>query len=213
MRLLSWVWPVTMERTEGAFGPLQLRWEYGRLVLNTPNANQSFGSLHRVWQNVLEQEIGTPSPRHVLALGLGGGSVVHILRKERDLTMPITVVELDPVMVKLARTRFGLEGMTGVEVITGDATIQVHALRERYDLVLVDLFADLDMARGTDSRAFVQGLRDRCADSGKVCFNTVGYDARSTQRCDRIQQLLCDAFGDVREWRTEDFNRVFVSSP
>lgn len=212
MRLLSWIWPITMERTEGAFGPLQLRWEYGRLALNTPNANQSFGSLHRVWQHVLGQEIGATPPRNVLALGLGGGSVVHILRREHGLNMPITVVELDPMMVHLARTRFGLEGMPGVEVITGDATIQVHALRGRYDLVLVDLFEDLEMARGTDSRAFVQGLRDRCADGGKVCFNTVGYDTRSKRRCDRVQELLCDAFANVREWRTEDFNRVFVAS-
>lgn len=212
MRLLSWVWPITMERTEGAFGPLQLRWEYGRLALNTPNANQSFGSLHRVWQNVLGKELGATPPRSMLALGLGGGSVVHILRKEYGLATPITVVELDPVMVELARTHFGLGDFQGVEVITGDATIQVHGLRERYDLVLVDLFEDLEMARGTDTRAFVQGLRDRCTDGGKVCFNTVGHDAQSKRRCDRIQQLLCDAFANVREWRTEDLNRVFIAS-
>jgi spermidine synthase len=212
LRLLSWIWPITVERTEGAFGPLQLRWEYGRLALNTPNANQSFGSLHRVWQHVLREELGSPPPRNVLALGLGGGSVVHILRKELRLGMPITIVELDPVMVNLARTRFELDTMKDVRVITGDATIQVHALQERFDLVLVDLFEDLDMARGIDSRAFVQGLRERCAEGGKVCFNTVGHDARSKRRCDKIKDLLCDAFDNVREWRTEDLNRVFVAA-
>lgn len=211
VRVMSWLWPITVQRAEGTFGPVHLRWENGRLVLNTPNANQSFGSLHRVWRAVLDQELSDPPPRSVLALGLGGGSVVHVLRKEKRMTAPITAVELDPVMVGIARRYFDLDRFPDVNVITGDAVIQVHAIQHRYDLVLVDLFEDLDMARGTDTRGFINGLRDRCAEGGKVCFNTVGHDPESERRCERIREFLGSAFPNVREWRSEDVNRVFVA--
>lgn len=50
MRLLSTLASVRLERVERLHGPLELTLENGRLVVNSAHANQSFGSLHRVWQ-------------------------------------------------------------------------------------------------------------------------------------------------------------------
>ena len=209
---ISWVKPISAERKAGLFGPLYVRWEMGRKVLNTANANQSFGSLHRVWAAVLQHlNLQRKPPRSVLLLGLGGGSAVHILRDEMHLSCPITAVELDPAMIDLGKRHFGLGRWADLKIVQGDATIQVHALRERYDLVLVDLFDDLDMARGVDHGGFAHGLRERCEFGGTLCFNTVGYDDASEARCDRVKVLLQRVFSEVEEFRTKETNRVFIA--
>lgn len=209
-RWLSWAWPIPAGLTSGRHGELQLRYENGRLVLNSANANQSFGSLHRVWQQVFRlMELKEHPPKDILLLGLGGGSVPRIVREELGLAVPITAVEIDPVMILLAKEQFGLDRYDAVHVVEGDAVVQAHAMRERYDLVLVDLFEDLDLARGVDTLGFAHALRDRCA--GTLCFNTVAYDAASDARCERVKQHLSKVFGSVEEWRLEDVNRVFVA--
>jgi spermidine synthase len=211
-RLLSWLWPVRLLRTEGRHGPLEVRWEYGRKVLNSVHGNQSFGSLHRVLQGAFARmELHLVPPSSVLLLGLGGGSAVWILRRELGINAPIKAIEIDPVMAALARHHFGLDAFTSITVIEGDAIIQVQALRERFDLVVVDLFDDLDMARGVDTSGFIHALRDRCNEGGTVCFNTVSYDPESGIRCQRVHDLLLRVFNSVEEFRSEDINRVFIA--
>jgi spermidine synthase len=210
-RIISWIWPISETTIPGKFGDLEVRWEDGRKVLNSAHGNQSFGSLHRVWQRTLSH-LDTPGspPASVLLLGLGGGSVPRILREELGVKAPITAVEIDPAMVALARTHFGLDRCTDLNVIIGDATIQVHAITARYDLVLVDLFDDLDLARGVDSRSFMHGLRDRCAENGIVCVNTVAYDTASDLRSMAVKRHGQRVFLSFEELVLENVNRVFI---
>lgn len=209
-RFLSWLRPMSVAQAHGRNGALEVRWEAGRLVLNSTHSNQSFGSLHRVWAETLATMLREQGPpRSVLLLGLGGGSVPWILRKELGCAAPITAVEIDPVVLGLARTHFGLDQYADLSIVEGDATVLLHALRERFDWVLVDLFDDLDLARGTDTLGFAHALRDRC--EGTLCFNTVGYDADSQRRCDRVKDNLGKVFNAVDERRLEDVNRVFIA--
>lgn len=211
-RALSWLWPVTETRVEGLFGPIEVRWEMGRLVANSAHGNQSFGSLHRVWQRTFEHvDLRSDPPANVLLLGLGAGSVPHILHHEWGLKPRIVAVELDPAMEDLARKYFGLEGIPGLEVIIGDATVQIHAIAERFDLILVDLFNDLDLARGVDTSGFAQALRSRCTGEGIVCFNTVAYHPESEARCTRVRENLDNAFSRVDELPLEGVNRMFIA--
>ncbi len=210
LRLLSWIWPIGKASAEGRFGPLEVRYEAGGLVLNSAYGNQSFGSLHRVWQ-VVFKELGVEAqpPKSVLLLGLGGGSVPHILRKELHMAMPIVAVELDPAMITLARTHFGMDRLKDLRIVEGDAVVQAHADRQRYDLVVVDLFEDLDLARGVDTLGFAHALRDRCG--GVLCFNTVAYDDASDERCQRVHDNLLKVFSSVDEMGLEGVNRVFIA--
>jgi spermidine synthase len=211
-RWISWLRPVRVARAEGRAGTLEVRWERGRKVLNSPHANQSFGSLHRVWQQVLGRlDLPANPPARVLLLGLGGGSALRILRDELQLACAITAVEWDPAVVAVAREHFGLERHADVPIIAGDAVVQVQVLAQRFDLVLVDLFDDLDLARGVDTQGFAHGLRDRCAENGIVCFNTVSHDEASEARCQKVMINLAKVFHSVEELRTEGLNRVFIT--
>lgn len=212
LRWISWMRPMHVARAEGRHGPLEVRWEYGRKVLNSAQANQSFGSLHRVWQRALERAaVQHHPPESVLLLGLGGGSVPGILRRELGLNAPITAVEIDPAMVRIAREHFGLDALRELELVQGDAIVQVQALPRRYGLVLVDLFDDLDLAQGVDTRGFAQGLRARCAEGGLVIFNTVAHDPSSAARCNKVLAHLRQSFPHVDTFTTEQVNRVFLA--
>lgn len=209
-RIMSLLWPIPVSRSEGNFGMLEVRWEGGRKVLNSAHGNQSFGSLHRVWQQAFARiDLRAFPPANVLLLGLGAGSVPAILRKELGCDAPITAVEIDPGIVQLGRSEFELADHADLSIVLGDATVRVHALPERYALVVVDLFEDLDLARGVDTMGFAHALRDRC--NGILLFNTVGYNAESTQRCDRVKENLTRCFISVDELVLEDVNRVFIA--
>lgn len=212
LKWLSWIWPVSSTSIQGRHGTLEIRWEYGRKVLNAEQSNQSFGSLHTVMQHAFKHlELDRKAPKNVLLLGLGAGSVVHILRKEYGLKAPITAVEIDPAMIHLARTEFQLDSHADLKLIIGDAVVQLHAIRERFDLVVVDLFADLDMAHGVDTSGFAHALRDRCAEDGVLCFNALAYDAASAARCERVKENLQRTFHCVEELSVEEVNRVFIA--
>jgi spermidine synthase len=81
-----------------------------------------------------------PPRTNVLFVGLGGGTQIHLLHQ---MTTPrsVTVIERDPVIVRVARDWFGLRALRRTTVLTGDAEGIVRRLlagRRRFGLVVED---------------------------------------------------------------------------
>lgn len=213
-RLLSYVWPVRLARYHGAFGPLEVAYEYGVKVLNTPNANQSHGSLHTIWQRVFRQVLSTEDPpTSVLLMGLGGGSVVKILRDERGIGAPITAVELDPAMVRIATDHFGLLGFPEVEVVIGDALAKLDEFAGPYDLVVVDVFVDDQVPPGMARPEVIDRLISLTSKGGQLLINTMDRGPEEA----RMSRLLATAFERrntaFRVLEPMDGNKVFWWRP
>ena len=211
-RLLSHVWPVRVWKGAGANGDLELTWEYGRLVVNSANANQSFGSLHRVWRQAFrDARIQESAPSTALVLGYGAGSVAHILRNELGLDTGITGVDHDATMLQLARERFPLERMEGIELVRSDAFTFAVGAHGPYDLVVVDLFQDLDFAQGVGEADFLRAIRRLVSPSGRILLNTVAHDEKSALRSARLGAELRLIFTEVKEQHYDVSNRVFIA--
>jgi spermidine synthase len=80
-----------------------------------------------------------PRPR-VLFVGLGGGTQIHLLH---ELVTPsaVTAIERDPLIIRVARDWFDLDGTAGIEVICGAAEVVVPRLtasRRTFNLVVED---------------------------------------------------------------------------
>ena len=76
-----------------------------------------------------------PAPRRALLLGLGGGAMCrHLAAYLRDCA--VTVVERDPVVLRLAREYFHLARPVRV----ADAEAVIAEAKSSYDVVLVDLY-------------------------------------------------------------------------
>ncbi|MBK7085956.1 MAG: fused MFS/spermidine synthase [Flavobacteriales bacterium] len=212
-RLFSYVWPVRVRRVQGRYQPLELTYEMGRPVLNSLHANQSFGSLHRLWQQVLRQAL--PADRHldkVLVLGFGAGSVASILHHEMQRPVSIVGVEGDPAVLRLARERLRPYDQTLVELVQQDAfDWSDKTPASRFDLVVVDLFVELDVPEAAAGPAFIKELRDRVGQGGVLAFNTIAHDDPSRQQSSRIEEELRLQFSTVRVLALEEVNRVFIA--
>lgn len=211
-RLLSYLWPVRVERVHGRRGPLDLVWQNGRLVIDSANANQSYGSLQDVWRRVLRMV--RMQERHVtrvLLLGLGGGGLVHLLRTELGIAAPITAIDDDPAMVHLALHRFGLNGTKELELITADAFITLPALQPAFDLIVVDLFHDDRIPDGSYATSTMLRLHELLSADGLLLVNTMAQDGAGRAQGDAVAQALSTSGFSVRELVPRPGNRVWAA--
>lgn len=131
-------------------------------------------------------------PASVLLLGLGGGTLVHLLTR-RFGALRIVGVDASAAMVELARTEFGLAELTHVEIVIADAFAFVASCADRFDQIYVDLFDGPRLARGVVARPFLRQLCGLLSPGGTVTFN-LPLDRRNHERLHRLRTV----FGVVR---------------
>ncbi len=80
-----------------------------------------------------------PDAKRVLIVGLGGGSLVK--RMLRDYPeMSIDVVEIDPVVVQVAKKYFDLPDDPRLRVITEDGRRFIKSSKDTYDVIVMDAY-------------------------------------------------------------------------
>ncbi len=110
-----------------------------------------------------------PRPTALL-VGLGGGTQVHLLQR---LARPrlVTVIERDPVMVRVALDWFGLDRLGPLELVCADAESAARGLRRlgrRFDFVMEDAaYADADPR----ARPLAEALAPLVAPGGALVLN------------------------------------------
>jgi spermidine synthase len=118
-----------------------------------------------------------PNQEHALIVGLGGGSMIHFL-KRYDPGVKVDVVEIDPVVVRIAGEFFGVRSGGNVHVITADAVDYLADTPSRYDVIYLDAF--LKPSGDTDSTGvplrlrtvrFYQSVQQKLRPGGLVVFN------------------------------------------
>ena len=118
-----------------------------------------------------------PQPKAVLIVGLGGGGMVHFLRHV-DPKLQIDVVEIDPVVVRLAEQYFNVRTGNSTNIITGDGLKYLAETARKYDVIYLDAF--LKPSSDTDgtgaplslrTQQFYTAMQTRLAPGGVVAFN------------------------------------------
>jgi spermidine synthase len=122
-------------------------------------------------------------PRRALVLGLGGGTVVHLLRR-RFGPIAAVGVEADAAVLALARAELGLE-VAGLEVVQQDALAYVADCRERFDFICVDLFRGARLERGILARPFLRRLKALATPGAEIVLNL--FEDRRADAC--VQQI------------------------
>lgn len=208
-RALSHLWPVRVEHTRGLHGPLEVCWENGRLVLNSARANQSFGGLHTVWQRAFRAaRLKDRGIGRVLVLGLGAGSILRILRDELGIAAPITAVDDDAEVVRLARMHFGLDRYADLTVIVGDAFAELANLSGPFDLIAVDLFTEQDLPGPLLEPATLDRLDALTARDGLILINTIAHTEAAGERVRMLVDRLGTRFATVRPLKLYGLNVV-----
>jgi spermidine synthase len=163
----------------------------GRCVLNSRSVNYSFGSLHRVFEEAFARlHLEKHRFRDALLLGCGAGSVVQILRGRYSSDCAITAVEIDPVVIELAREHFLIDRVKGLEIVCADAREFVEHEKRRFDLVVVDLFVDDQVPAPFRTREFLESLRKLLAPGGWLVFNAIDDTKEAEAEADELERSL-----------------------
>jgi SAM-dependent methyltransferase len=188
-RAASLIWPVRKARLEGVHGEIDLVWENGRLVVNSANANQSWGSLQMVLERAFQEvDLKGRSVRTALVLGLGGGGAVKLVRSMHP-ECDITAVDDDPAMIRVAHDHFGVKADARTTIFERDAFLFLADEPGRHDLVVVDLFVDDRPPAALFRDEIVAALRRSLAPGGLLMVNTMGDAARTHALCRELERL------------------------
>src|SRR5690606_37409791 len=169
-KALSYIWPLTRKYPTKYSGTLEVTWLNGKKVLDSKNANYSYGSLEKVLDKGLSYCHAERSSR-VLVLGLGGGSVLDLLRKKYKYSGEITAVEIDPAVIEIAKSQFNIERHTPLEIVCANAYDFVKSSRLKYGLVVIDLFIDVSVPLRFFSSEFLENIFAVLEPIGEVLFN------------------------------------------
>ncbi len=114
-----------------------------------------------------------PDAARVLAIGLGGGTMVK--RMWRDYPwMEFDAVELDPEVVAIARRFFELPRDDRLRVHIGDGRRFLEKSHGPWDLVVVDAYDDYEIPRRLVTEEFMRAARERLAPDGVLTYNVIG---------------------------------------
>jgi spermidine synthase len=144
-KIFSYFIPITIyEKKSSLSKNIEVTWANGELVLDSKNTNYSYGSLQRILRKGLKS-IGydtITTMDHILVLGVAGGSVIKTLVDEIQFKGKITGVEIDPDIIAIANEYFNLNAIPNLELIIGDAFEFVLKTKNKYDLIIIDVFQD-----------------------------------------------------------------------
>lgn len=153
-------------------GLLELKFVDGKMLLDSPYASHSYGTSQKVLEFAL-RKIELSNIQTVLLLGLGGGSVVKSLRKRFCYKGKIKAVEVDPLMVNIAKKEFGIAKDKQTQIACCEASTYVSKETKSFDLVIVDLFIDNQVSKEILSGEFWCSMKDRVSPNGYIIFNSM----------------------------------------
>jgi spermidine synthase len=114
-----------------------------------------------------------PESRSMLFLGLGGGSAPK--RMWRDFPgIRLDVVELDPVVVDVARRYFAVPDDPRLRIHTDDGRFFLTRTDRRWDAIAIDVFYDDGIPFHMATLEFLRLVKERLEPGGVVLMNVIG---------------------------------------
>ncbi len=148
---------------------------------------------------------------HILVLGVAGGSVIKTLSEEIKFQNKITGVEIDPEIIKIANTYFHLDQIPNLEIIIDDAFEFVLKTKERYDLIIVDIFQDTTMPNFLFEEFFQNRICFLLKEKGIILFNTMCLSEKENLRNKKYLENVNSALFIGRTIpRVEDHNELII---
>ena len=213
-KLFSYIIPINIHKQNSAVSKnIEITWANGELVLDSKNTNYSYGSLQRILRKGLKS-IGYDrilKMNHILVLGVAGGSVIKTLSEEIKFKGKITGVEIDPEIIKIAYSYFHLNQIPNFEVVIDDAFEFVLKTKEKYDLIIIDIFQDTTMPNFLFEEFFQNRTCFLLKEKGIILFNTMCLSEKENLRNKKYLENVNDELFIARTIpRVEDHNELII---
>ncbi|MFV5690177.1 spermidine synthase [Flavobacterium sp. ZT3R25] len=175
-KIFSYLIPIKIYQSKSSLSKsIEVTWENGELVLDSENANYSYGSLQRILRiglkNIGYKKIA--AMEHILVLGVAGGSVIKTLVDEIKYKGKITGVEIDSDIIKVANKYFALDKIPQLDIVIEDAFEFVLKTKSKYDLIIIDIFQDTTMPNFLFETFFINRICFLLKSRGFILFNTM----------------------------------------
>ncbi|MDL2144568.1 fused MFS/spermidine synthase [Flavobacterium tructae] len=213
-KLFSYIVPIKIFKKKSQRSKIiEVTWANGELVLDSKNTNYSYGSLQRILRYGL-RNIGYDAilkMNHILLLGVAGGSVVKTLVDEIQYKGKITGVEIDSEMIKIANEYFNLNEIKQLEVVIDDAFEFVLKTKNKYNLIIIDIFEDIKMPNFLFERFFSERICSLLQNHGFVLFNTMILDeAHNVRNRKYISEIDPKLYASKMLPRVEAHNELII---
>ncbi|MFZ5832000.1 MAG: fused MFS/spermidine synthase [Planctomycetota bacterium] len=109
-------------------------------------------------------------PQRVLVVGLGGGTIPMFLRKHYP-ELDIDVVDIDPVVVEVAKSHFGFREDHRMRAYVDDGRKFIEEVRQDYDIIFLDAFGADSVPYHLATQEFLEAVRRAMAPRGVVVGN------------------------------------------
>ena len=212
-RILSYLLPIKIYQKKSLISKnLEVTWNNGQLVLDSENTNYSYGSLERILRKGLLY-IGFDRIKkfeNVLVLGVAGGSVIKTLTREVKFKGKITGVEIDETAVEIAKKFFQLDQIPNLNLVVDDAFEFVLKTKEKYDLIIIDVFQDTKMPNFLFEDFFINRIIFLLKVNGFILFNTMVLNFSDRKRNATYKTKFNDDYSVRLYPKVEVHNELFT---
>jgi len=143
------------------------------LRLDVDGLTQSGDVMVWIWsqsiKNLLPKNF---SPESILLLGLGGGSALFWLRRHYPKAY-LTVVEIDPVMVSVAKKYFHVDQIKDLSIVNQDAVEFIKKAKQKFSLIIMDCYQGFKTPTGFDD---IKVLKKMKQVGENVLLNRIYWD-------------------------------------
>jgi len=184
-KILSYIWPLTSKTVNSETnGELKITYYNGKKMLNTKDANYSYGSLQKILEYGISK-IELNRVKKVLILGLGGGSVVASLRNKFDFNGYIQAVDIDEKIIEIAKNDFEIRSSKNLAITKYDAFKYVKKNNKKHDLIIIDLFINNEVPDQFYSAAFCANIEKLVSEKGYFIFN-LGLKGKMNEKTKQV---------------------------
>lgn len=207
-KIISHVWPLTKRISSKINGTLEVTWINGKKVLDSQNANYSYGALEKVLNYGVSQ-INIQNTSEILLLGLGGGSVIKSLYERFNYHGKITAVEVDNTMIHIARNEFDVKESKDLNIINDDALHYVEHCKKHYDLIIIDIFIDQTVPELFYEQKFWRHIPQLLNAEGSIIFNA-GILLKDTFKIEKLKSALKSEISWIQHDNIEGVNTLLI---
>jgi spermidine synthase len=213
IKIASYIWDIPIIKTSSPQNEyLELVWSNGKKTLNTKDANFSFGNASTVLEKAISpfaNEI--KDAKHILVLGFGCGSLLHLLEKKYHYTGKLTGIEYDAKIIELFYDHFASSYSLTPNVICCDAANFLKEDSTKFDIIVVDLFQELNNSKLLNDLSFLKALKTHTEISGMVILNTINRTEHENRLLSTLIIELGMLYKNVTTQVFQDINTLIVA--
>lgn len=209
-KILSYIFNFPIEKIQSQYsGEVQVSLSDGQYMLSTKNAIYSFGKKYTSFDVAFNSiDIFSQKTQTVLVLGFGLGSVLDLLENHKTINK-ITAIDTDAIIIDLAKKYLQSNLKNKTNYVCKDAEKFVFETKQKYDLVLFDVFIHNETPIPFMQNKFLVALKNIVNENGMLLFSKIEDSTKSKIENQQFESVFTAVFKESFTINTNG-NKVFA---